>query len=292
MIKKSFITTITILFILISLLAEMQIEVVDANPYIDDYVYNDILPSTGTQPPKVTIHSPQNSSLHQKNVTLNFDVNIPNLGDNKSINYIENVYYVASWTPNETLVTGEFFVNKTFFSIDLNDMPDGNLSIIVYAVGLGAYRTGISYSGYTATIYIDRFRMTGFSTVSFVKDSLPPVISIVSPQNSTYTTSDVRLDFAVSESVSELLYCLDGKENQTLVGNLTFTDLAKGMHNVTMYATDLAGNAMASETLFFTIVEPFPTLLVALFVTMGVVVVIVVSLLLYRRHRKSSKSNR
>ena len=84
-VKKSFIATITILFILISLLAEIQIEVIDANPYVDDYVYNDILPPTGTQPPKVTIHSPQNHSLHQQNVTLNFDVSIPNPSDNKSI---------------------------------------------------------------------------------------------------------------------------------------------------------------------------------------------------------------
>ena len=111
--------------------------------------------------------------------------------------------------------------------------------------------------------------MTGSSTVSFVKDSMSPVILIDSPQNSTYTTSDVKLDFAVSEPVSKLQYCLDGKENQTLAGNLTFTELAKGMHNVTLYATDLAGNAMASETLYFTIVEPFPTTLLIASVSIG-----------------------
>jgi hypothetical protein len=212
-------------------------------------------------------------------------VSIPNLDDNKSINYIEKVYYIASWIPNETAVTEKFFVNKTSFSIDLSNMPEGNLSIIIYAVGLGAYRTGIFYSGYTATIYVDRFRMTGFSTVNFVKDSMSPVISIASPQNSTYTTSAVRLDFAVSESVSKLLYCLDRKENQTLAGNLTFTGLAKGMHNVTLYATDLAGNAMASETLFFTIVEPFPTTL--LIASVSIVAIVVIGLFAcFKKHNK------
>lgn len=290
MIKKSFIAVVTILFLVSSVLAEMQVaEVVEANPYVDEYVFNDILPPTGTQPPKVTIHSPQNSSLHQRNITLNFDVNIPNLGDNKSINYVEKVYYVASWASNETTVTEKFFVNRTSFSIDLNNMPEGNLSIIVYAVGLGAYRTGIFYSGYTATIYVDRFRMTGFSTVNFAKDSLSPVISIVSPQNSTYTTSAVRLDFVVSESVSKLLYCLDGKENQTLAGNLTFTGLAKGVHNVTLYATDLAGNAMASETLYFTIVEPFPTAL--LMASVSIVVIVVIGLFAYFKKYNKKKAS-
>jgi len=290
MIKKSFIAVVTILFLVSSVLAEMQVaEVVEANPYVDEYVFNDILPPTGTQPPKVTIHSPQNSSLHQRNITLNFDVNIPNLGDNKSINYVEKVYYVASWASNETTVTEKFFVNRTSFSIDLNNMPEGNLSIIVYAIGLGAYRTGIFYSGYTATIYVDRFRMTGFSTVNFAKDSLSPVISIVSPQNSTYTTSAVRLDFVVSESVSKLLYCLDGKENQTLAGNLTFTGLAKGVHNVTLYATDLAGNAMASETLYFTIVEPFPTAL--LMASVSIVVIVVIGLFAYFKKYNKKKAS-
>jgi hypothetical protein len=262
-----------------------------ANPYIDEYVFNDILPPEGTQPPKVAIHSPQNNSLHQKNVMLNFDVSIPNLGDEKSIAYIEKVYYKASWQPNETAVTEDSFANKTSFSIDLNNMPEGNLSIMIYAVGLGGYKTKVSYSGYIATVYMDRFRMTGFSTVSFVKDSMSPVISIDSPQNTTYTTSDVRLDFVVSESVSKLLYCLDGKENQTLTGNLTFTNLTQGMHNVTLYATDLAGNSMASETLFFS-VYLYESLILPAAVLITATTIVSVGLFIYLKKRSHARINK
>jgi hypothetical protein len=143
----------------------------------------------------------------------------------------------------------------------------GNNSITIYAVGVGSYETREEFDGesYTMTSYYETFEMTSFSTVSFTTDVVPPRISVLSPQNKTYASSDVELDFAVNEDVSQILYCLDGKENQTVTGSMTLIGLAKGMHNVTLYAADLAGNAVASETLFFgvNLPESFPVVSVA-----------------------------
>jgi hypothetical protein len=91
------------------------------------------------------------------------------------------------------------------------------------------------------------------SFVAFTKDVVSPRISIQSPQNKTYVTSDVELDFAVNEAVSQVLYCLDGKENQTMTGSTTLTGLARGAHNITLYAADLAGNSAASKTIVFNV---------------------------------------
>jgi hypothetical protein len=98
--------------------------------------------------------------------------------------------------------------------------------------------------------------MTGFSTVHFTKDVVSPRISVLSPPNRTYVTSDVELDFTVSEAASEILYCLDGKENQTITGTVTLRGLAEGAHNVTLYAADLAGNAAIPKTIFFNVNVP------------------------------------
>ena len=63
-------------------------------------------------------------------------------------------------------------------------------------------------------------------------------------------------------------------------GNTTLPELPYGSHNMSLYATDNAGNFGASETVLFTVVpeeptsEPFPTTY-----SMGFVAVIVLVLL-------------
>jgi hypothetical protein len=54
----------------------------------------------------------------------------------------------------------------------------------------------------------------------------------------------------------------DNEANLTLTGNTTLT-LKEGPHKITIYATDTAGNMVASETVYFTIEQVFPTIPVA-----------------------------
>jgi len=256
-----------------------------ANPIIN--VYRDIPPPEGTQAPIITIQTPRNGSSYSKNVTLTFDVTIPKTNGDKSLDGVTKIYYKGSWEPNEIIVAEGCFGS---FSIDLSDVRGGNLSVTIYAVGVGYIETGEDYRKENDIIwsynYYDRFEMTGYSTVSFIKDLVPPRITVLSPQNKTYVTSDVELDFTVNEAVSQILYCLDEKENQTITGNMTLTGLAKGAHNVTLYAADLAGNAAASKTLFFSVdlPESFPIVPVAASVT--ALAVVSAGLLMYFKKRK------
>ena len=48
----------------------------------------------------------------------------------------------------------------------------------------------------------------------------------------------------------------------TISGNKTLTGLSNGVHNVTVYACDAAGNVGASETICFSVEVPFPTTMV------------------------------
>jgi hypothetical protein len=131
-----------------------------------------------------------------------------------------------------------------------------------------------------------------YSNVTFNIDSIPPNISILSPENKAYNTSDVPLDFTVNETASQITYSLDEQENVTATGNMTLTQLSNGAHNVTVYATDEAGNIGASPTVTFTIAkpEPFPTTLVV--TASGVAVAIVGLGFLFYFKRSRTKNNR
>ncbi|MEM2954061.1 MAG: NosD domain-containing protein [Candidatus Bathyarchaeia archaeon] len=80
-------------------------------------------------------------------------------------------------------------------------------------------------------------------------DIIPPTISLISPENKTYSVSDVPLTFTVSEPVSWIGYSLDGQANVTIAGNTTLTGVSNGSHSLIVYAEDTDGNIGASETI-------------------------------------------
>ena len=257
-----------------------------ANPVI--VLYNDVSPPGGAQAPIINIYTPLNGSSYPKELALTFDVTFPPINGDEALDAITKIYYKGSWETKEITV-GEG--SHGSFSIDLSDIRGGNFSVTIFAVGEGLVDTGEDYREENGIVYsyhyFDRFEMTGSSTVSFIKDVVPPRITVLSPQNTTYTSSEVELDYTVNEVASEVLYCLDGKQNQTLTDSLTLIGLEEGFHNVTMYAADLAGNAAEPKTLFFNVdlPEPFPVATVAA-VSGTSVAIIGVGLLVYFKKRK------
>lgn len=55
-------------------------------------------------------------------------------------------------------------------------------------------------------------------------DATPPTISIISPENMTYSVNNVSLTFTISEPASWIGYSLDGQTNVTITGNTTLLD--------------------------------------------------------------------
>ena len=255
--EKQLITPIIVSILLFSALAgAFFVEPAKANPIMN--FYTDVSPPEGAQPPIITIYSPKNGSSYSNDVTLTFGVTVPRITGDEALNKITKIYYEASWKTKEIIVAEGR--HGTGFSIDLSYVRAGNHSVTIYAVGVGRIRTDKEFHEEGDVVwsynYYDRFEMTGYSSVSF-KDFIPPKITVSNLQNRTYDTSSVELDFTVSEAASQILYCLDGKENQTITGNMTLTGLENGAHNVTLYASDLAGNDANPKTLHFT-VAAFP----------------------------------
>ena len=86
-------------------------------------------------------------------------------------------------------------------------------------------------------------------------DIAPPVITILSPQNVTYTTNSIPLTFTVDEAPSWIGYSLDNQANVTVTGNTTLTGLSYGPHRVEVYANDTSGN-MGSDKVCMQIIIP------------------------------------
>lgn len=174
------------------------------------------------------------------------------------------------------------------FSINLTELSEGKHRLQVRAYGE-------VYDGYNMTIYkpITKQVVSDPLEVIFTVDTIPPQITILSIRNETIYTTSVVLNFTLSEPVSWMAYSLDSQANATIPENMTLTGLSFGLHNLTLYAKDTAGNIGASELMHFTIAEPpepFPTTLIvgatAIMATGGAAIALgVVS---YRRKRSVS----
>jgi len=126
-----------------------------------------------------------------------------------------------------------------------------------------------------------------------IPDTTPPTITILSPENKTYATNDVALNLTINEPISWIGCSLDNQDNVTISGNITMVELPQGVHMVTVYANDTAGNTGASENLHFSIEVDrdmtavlSPELIIAVIVTIA----LGVSVLVYLARRRGKKS--
>ena len=238
-------------------------------------------PHVATEPPVITVLSPENNTCVTNNITLSFRAKVGKdlvygvLGDSLSL-----VQYKGDWQQNETIVyerdEPQFLElrRSATFSLNLTEVPEGNHNITFYA------REIVWTVFHTSPVYYE-----SVSSVNFTVDAVPPSVLVLSPRNSWYTTGDVSLNFTVSEAVSQVAYSLDGNANVRIAGDTLLSGLAVGEHNVTVYAWDEAGNVGASETVYFTVTESSPTVLVI--AASGVFLAVAgVGLIIYFKKRK------
>ena len=94
------------------------------------------------------------------------------------------------------------------------------------------------------------------SDYGIVIDDTAPNVSIQSPENTTYSTTVLPLNYTAEDNgiIDSCWYTVDGGSVIPLAGcnNITLDPLPEGPHNVTVYANDSAGN-IGSDTVQFTI---------------------------------------
>ena len=129
---------------------------------------------------------------------------------------------------------------------------------------------------------IDRYPLVN----PWIPDTTPPIISIMSPQNKSYTTANILINCSINEAVEEIKYSIDGQAKITFAENFTLTELSEGEHNLIIYATDIFGNVGSSATLFFTVdvPEPLPTNLII--ASVAIIVVGLGILAYFKKYKK------
>jgi len=169
--------------------------------------------TTPPPPPTISILSPENKTYNANNVPLNFTVNESTSWTGFSLDSQENV-----------TITGNTTIS----------VSDGTHAIILYANNTDG-------------------NMGSSGAVYFTVDTVFSNIEILSPQNKTYSTNIVSLDFTVGEATSWIGYSLDGQANETIAGSTTLPVLSDGSHHVVVYANDTFGNMGFSDTIYFTV---------------------------------------
>jgi hypothetical protein len=171
-----------------------------------------------------------------------------------------------------TLDEGAFSVNWTSGAGD----AAANYSIymyadnVLYSVATNDSVTGYSFSNTTDALYtfiIEAVNATGSTanssgnvsiSVSISVDTTAPVFSLVSPANTTYTSTTVNLNVSGDGSENVWWYSLNGGSNTTFSPNTTISGI-EGSNNITVWVNDTIGN-VDSNAVSFTINTTAPTI--------------------------------
>ncbi len=162
---------------------------------------------------------------------------------------------------------GGSYEGATAFGLTASDASSG-INVTKYRIDAGEWKTytglvGLSTSG-THTVQYYSADKAGHeeavkSATIVINGGAPGIV--FEDQPDAYTSGDVTIDFAVADPItlSKLEYSLDGEAFVQLAINATsvsFTDLSKGQHNVTIRATDITGRTLQGTVNFTVGSEP------------------------------------
>jgi len=267
--KKALVLTL-ILALLFSALVILQhncLATATLDPYgpiSPDIPYGPVSPLP--DPPDLIVQSPQyNATYYVNEVLLNFTVVNPYTQIERT--RITEIGYNFDGGVGTIWNLTDYPLSPTQqFSILLNASTGKHI------LQVNIHAESIFYSDPRYHFFTSIFPMKVAETIPFTVDPgafPPPSVSIASPENKTYVLFDVPLNFTLNESSSQIIYSLDGQDNVTVAGNTTLTGLSDGEHNMTVYATNVAGNIGSSETITFIVAkesESFPTAIAAVII--------------------------
>ena len=81
--------------------------------------------------------------------------------------------------------------------------------------------------------------------------TVPPVLNVLSPENKTYTSSEIPLVLSVNRPTIWMGYSLDDLANVTVTGDVELSNLSEGEHRLTVYVNDTFGNMVSSSNITF-----------------------------------------
>jgi len=196
------------------------------------YIPPSYIPSPDTTRPTINITSPQNKTYVLTYIGLIFTVD-------------EATSWIGYSLDDQTNVT-------ITGNAVLPEFSEGSHTIVLYATDMAGNM------GASSTIHFTIYSPPRYIPLPYIPppDTTPPTITVTSPQNTTYTVTDINLTFMINEATSWVGYSLDGQTNVTILGKEALSGLSEGSHTITLYANDTAGNMGASSIIQFTVYIP------------------------------------
>jgi len=216
----------------------------------------------------------------------------------------EGLYFISvmdQGTASDNLIYGNNFINNTQDVVNAVILSSGPVNTWDQG-SFGNYwsdynGTDADGDGIRDTPYVinaenqDNYPLTATVDFSNIKLKLPdlpgaPTVTVLNPENSTYSNSNITLNFIVNKPTGWIGYSFDGQDNVTVAENVTLAGLSDGVHTVTVYANDTFGFTGASETVTFTIAT-FPTTIVVASILLAVIIGVV--LLVYFKKQRNKE---
>jgi hypothetical protein len=186
-------------------------------------------------------------------MSIEFSLKNPTLGGADSLTYrIDgqrggNVNGVITAKEGERF-HGHFDLLNYSATLDLSGLSDGWHTLTAVATGTSPYNPTGGMGSIIAQV-------SGSDSIQFLFDVAKPSVTILIQENQTYTTTDVPLNFTLSEKADWVGYILDEQPLVTVAGNTTLVGLSEGLHSLTVYANDTIGRSGTSEQIYFTIMQ-------------------------------------
>jgi hypothetical protein len=202
------------------------------------------LVSSGIYDMEVAVQSPENRIYTQRSIAVDFTVsNFP----------FDSQWHILSDSGFTFFLDGEELDLPVSYSISgttflcramLLDVQEGKHLLVVVVTAEPEDRGAI----FVPSLHFVK------ASVSFTVNAAAPRVFVLSPEPAkAYDTTELRLEFTVSEPVTWLSYSLDGATSVTITGNTTVSGLAKGTHNIVVQAEDSAGSVGESSLVTFTV---------------------------------------
>ena len=175
-------------------------------------------------PPDVQLNLPANNTQFNNTQDINFNFTVT---DEKS-----SVLNCSIWLDGGLNQTNSSTLNNTLTNFLISGIPYGSHSWYVNC------SDGEKYNWSETRYFI-------------IADTVPPSVSIQSPQNITYNTTTLTLNYTVSdENIQSCWYSLNG-QNTTLPGcQNTTIQVQGGINNLVVYVNDSYGNLGSDEVVF------------------------------------------
>jgi hypothetical protein len=226
--------------------------------------------------PKITIVSPSGEQI-ERNTTVELEISVLFMISDSvraAPKGVQISYRVDnnSITPLDGLEMGQW--SNGWWSVwgktMLVDLAEGSHKVTAYATD-------------SAGLHID-------TTTAFTVDTRYeyPKISVISPQNKTYTTADIPIVFFVNGNISEGSIYLDTYPSQNFpIGNMTLSELKDGDYKLYLSATTERGRT--TEIVAFSVNTDFFYSNQPIIITIGIIATLLAGIVLFRYKRANRK---